>query len=176
MLCDAETRKCPEGESVYRNPLGGCEFFPCPSEEKDETAVTSSAFLTGMGGPMAPSPAFPDLPKPTLPTITKPSPYVLPAVLSKPDGGTIDLGNSSSESSADTSVVVVGKDKDVVDDGDDESEEVEEVANKPKSPENELAFGTFSVEDWLASSAVVSRDESLLMVVSFITIMAIFTI
>ena len=125
-------------------------------------------------GPTAPSPAFTDLPKPTLPTITKPSPYVLPTVLSKPGGGSIGLGKKPSESSADTAVVVVGKDKDVVDDGDDESEEAEEVANsKPKSPDNDLAFGTFSVEDWLASSAQ-SRFVCLL-IVPFIT-MAIFTI
>ena len=125
-------------------------------------------------GPTAPSPAFTDLPKPTLPTITKPSPYVLPTVLSKPGGGTIGLGKKPSESSADTAVVVVGKDKDVVNDGNDESEEVEEVANEPKNPDNDFAFGTFSVEDWLASSAE-SRDASIF-IVPFITIITIFTI
>jgi len=146
MLCDAQTKTCPTGEKVYRNPANECEYFTCPSEEEDIDEITSSAFsIPGMN--KAPTPAsLPTLPVPTLPTITKSTPFTLPTV-GKPSGMTIDLGKQSSDSS-DTNDIVF-----------EEEEEEEEKGSAAETPKYSLE----SFDEWFYSSAFSSQTFSLLL-------------
>ena len=145
MLCDAQTKTCPTGEKVYRNPANECEYFPCPSEEEDISEITSSAFsIPGMN--KAPTPAsLPTLPVPTLPTITKSTPFTLPTV-GKPSGMTIDLDKQSAESSDTT---------EIVDDEGEKEEEKDSTGNTPK-------YSLESFDEWFYSCADLSQTLSLL--------------
>lgn len=133
VLCDAEVHECPDGEQVYQNPGDNCEYFPCPVGKEEEAVMAASFFAPKP----APGPSLPQLPRPTLPTIREPSPFTSTGVVylnKKPTWGTSedreddDDDNEPTQSSEDSGPSWSNKDS------------------------NEMEFGSFSAQDWLASS------------------------
>lgn len=165
--CEEDTKKCPEGEHVYRNPNNDCEHFPCPSDKEEE--------VFHLPGLEAPSPAkFSGLPKPTLPTISNPTPFILP-IVNKPPGGTIDKATSvySDDTSTveiveigenDTSTVEIGEKDNIIDEEDDD--EPSNLVDESYEPD---PFSSFSVEDWFVNSANLRRTIHLFTVIISMT-------
>ncbi|KAL7551079.1 hypothetical protein ACHAWF_015777 [Thalassiosira exigua] len=165
--CGDDTKKCLEGEVVFRDPSNDCEHFPCPANKEEELAITSSAFHIPASSP---SSKFPPLPKPTLPTITKPSPFTLTTV-AKPSASIIDLAKKPSGASGST--VLVGQtdsdDDESVAASDEEDEEEGEVARADIN--SDMAFGDFSPQNWLAGNRASQQVKSTAWMLSTMSIM-----
>lgn len=145
ILCGADVKDCPGGERVIRNPLQGCDYFPCPASEKEAESL---------GGFVVPGPAptLPELPKPTLPTIVDPKKPDFNLGLgfgSTPSDETIDFGIGSPSKDSDK-VVVISDEEDVTDDQDQSSKITDETAVVGKNDPFSGNFDSFSYEEWLA--------------------------
>jgi len=149
LLCDADVRKCPGGEFVYRDPSNECEHFPCPEEKEEERFVTPSAFNIP-----APGPRFSELPKPTLPKIDMQNPTT-----TKPTG-IIDLGKQPSGLNT---LVVIGKSEDVEDDKDESSSATKNEEEESEPSNYDMGFGGFSAGDWSSSGAHDRRQKPLVL-------------
>ncbi len=150
--CDTEVFKCADGDEVYKDPANACEFFPCPDDKGEESAVTFTSFHTPGLSPSQSSPAeMPVLPKPTLPTITNASPFTLPTV--NATTATIDLGEIPV--ATDNAVVVVDETSNITHNRDTPLDNTE---NGNNSAPSQKTLSSFSADEWLMNSSKMSRD------------------
>jgi hypothetical protein len=163
--CDTEVFKCADGdEEVYKDPANACEFFPCPNDEEEESVIASTSFHTPGLSPSQSSPAqMPDLPKPTLPTITNASPFALPT-FNATSTATIDLGKTPA--ALDNAVVVVDVNSDIADDGDQSST----AQDSATSAQNQNTLTSFSADEWLMNSSIMTRGVTCYLLVSLTTL------
>ena len=144
ILCDADVFECPDGKHVQQDPSNGCEYFACPVEEK-----TSSILSTPVS-----SPTLPELPKPTLPIISNPEKQTLD---SKPAVGSqhnIVLPSLGSKPAKGSQPIVIGGEKDKVED------DIEEPPKESNNAESDTARPImensvqFTAETWLMSGGL----------------------
>ena len=154
--CDGDTKGCPEGEKVHRDPSKDCQYFNCP-----EAVGVNDTPSGGFGVPQTSPVRFPELPKPTLQEIVKPGDIPPPTIISfiPPAGGgggannaAVDLGkkptsqvdvaaaNDEEGQNMNETATVVGNDK--------ETSQESWTNNYDGSFEG----GRFSVDEWLAQS------------------------
>lgn len=160
--CDTKVFECPDGDEVYKDPANACEFFPCPDDEEEESAITSTSFHTPGLSPSQSSPAdMPALPKPTLPTISNASPFTNSAA-SGSSNTTIDLGKQPVAS--DSAVMTVVVNSDITDDEDQTSttESAQNGGSVAPAPSQE-PLTPFLAEEWLMSSSILNRGVNYLL-------------
>ena len=149
--CDGDTKDCPEGEKVHRDPSKDCQYFSCP----DAGVKDAPSSIGGFGVPQTSPARFPELPKPTLPDIVKPGDIPPPTIISfiPPSGGgggaevaTVDLGKKPT-----SQVVVIAAN----DEGEENANETTStVGDNQGASEEDWTFegSRFSVDEWFAQS------------------------
>lgn len=152
--CDGDTKECPEGEKVHRDPSKDCQYFNCPEAGGVKDTPLSGG---GFGVPQSSPARFPELPKPTLQDIVKPGDIPPPTIISFIPGGggaeiaTVDLGKKPTSQK----VVIAAKDE-----GEQNMNETEITVgnNQGASDDWTNTYGgsfegsRFSVDEWLAQS------------------------